>query len=168
MRVRPASPDDEALILAWANDPAARAAGFQAEPIEPDIHHRWFSKRLARPAAGRIWIGLDDGDERPIGVVRAEMAGDGALVVSITLDPAERGLGTSRPLLEAGLAAARTAFPGKQFRAWIRPDNRPSLALFRGAGFVPPQRSPTVAPAGADPDAVILELDDLRGRVSGG
>lgn len=154
--VRPAEPDDERRILDWANDPVTRAAGFSPEPIAAEVHHAWFERRLADPGLGRIWIGLEDG--RPIGVVRIEPAADGPLVVSIALDPAERGHGRSGPLLDAGLAAARAVLPGATFRAWIRPDNRPSLALFDRAGFRPPAVRPR-EPAGAGPDAVVVERD---------
>ena len=154
--VRPAVAGDEGLLLVWANDPVARASGFQPEPISADTHHRWFVQRLAEPASSRIWIGLEDG--QPIGVVRVELAPDGYLMVSISVDAARRGQGTSRPLLDAGLAAARTAFPGTPFRAWIRHDNGASLALFAGAGFEPPIQRPAI-PLGAGPEAVVLERD---------
>jgi len=154
--LRPAVAADEGLLLAWANDPVARAAGFQPEPISADTHHRWFMQRLAEPASSRIWIGHEN--DTPIGVVRVELAPDGTLVVSISLDPARRGLGKSRPLLEAGLAAARAAFPRARFRAWIRRDNRPSVALFEGAGFEAPV-NPPADPPGAAPNAVVLERD---------
>ena len=154
--VRPAEPGDEERLLGWANDPAARAAGFAPESIPPDVHHAWFERRLADPGIGRIWIGLDDG--RPIGVVRVEPAIDGPFVVSIALDPAERGQRRAGPLLEAGLAAARSIVPGATFRAWIRPDNAPSRALFERAGFrVPAIRPP--GPSGAGPDSVVVERD---------
>jgi RimJ/RimL family protein N-acetyltransferase len=154
--LRPAAAADEGLLLAWANDPVVRAAGFQPEPISADTHHRWFMQRLAEPASSRIWIGLED--DTPIGVVRVDMAPDGTLVVSISLDPAQRGLGKSRPLLEAGLSAARAAFPRARFRAWIRHDNSASVALFEGAGFEAPPNPPT-DPAGTAPNSVVLERD---------
>lgn len=154
--VRPAEPGDERRILDWANEPTARAAGFAPGLIASDVHHAWFTRRLADPAFGRIWVGLDDG--RPIGVIRVEPAADGPLVVSIALDPAERGHGRSGPLLAAGLAAAQSTLPGATFRAWIRADNHPSLALFERAGFRPPAVRPA-EPAGAGPDDVVVERD---------
>ena len=154
--VRPATADDEALLLEWANDPAARAAGFWPDPIPPDIHHRWLARRLADPSVGRIWIGLED--RQPIGMVRVEPADGGLLVVSVSVAAAERGRGRSRSLLEAGLVAARAAEPGHRFRAWIRPSNGASVRLFRGAGFAQPAVRP-VAPEGAPPDVVVLERD---------
>lgn len=155
--VRPATPDDRDRILEWANDPVARAAGFHPNPIAPDEHARWFAGRLARPATGRIWIGLLD--EAPIGIVRVELELDGPLIVSIALAPEARGRRLSPPLLDAGLAAARDAFPGVRFRAWIKADNGPSLALFRGAGFAAPAQRPLEIPAGAAANVVVLERD---------
>jgi RimJ/RimL family protein N-acetyltransferase len=154
--VRPAGADDERLLLEWANDPVARAAGFSPDPIPADVHHRWLARRLVDPSVGRIWIGEEDG--RPIGMVRVEPADDDVLVVSVAVAREVRGSGRSRPLLETGLAAARTAEPGRRFRAWIRPSNGASVRLFRGAGFARPAVGP-VAPAGAPPDVVVLERD---------
>ncbi len=155
--VRPAGPRDRDRLLAWANDPATRAASFRPAPIGRDEHRRWFAGRLADLASGRIWIGRRGG--RLVGVVRVDLAVDGTLVVGIGLDPRERGMGRSGPLLEAGLMAARAAFPGARFRAWIRPGNAVSLALFRGAGFEPPAVRPSPAPPGAPSGVIVLERD---------
>jgi RimJ/RimL family protein N-acetyltransferase len=157
LKIRPAEAADEDRLLAWANDPATRAAGFQVDPIAPEVHAGWLSRRLAEPEAGRIWIGLDG--LRPIGVVRVERSDDARLVVSISLDPVERGQGRSLGLLEAGLEAARRAFPGIPFRAWIRTGNRASIALFGRAGFAPPAQ-PVDRPDGiADSEFLVLERD---------
>jgi RimJ/RimL family protein N-acetyltransferase len=155
--VRPVGPRDRDRLLAWANDPETRSASFSGDQIASDEHRRWLARRLSDPAAGRIWVGRSHG--RLIGVVRVDRASDGSLVVGVALDRGERGKGRSRPLLEAGLAAARAAFPGARFRAWIRPENAVSLALFSGAGFEPRVARPSPAPRGAPPDVVVLERD---------
>ena len=157
LTVRAATPEDLDRILEWANDSAARAASFNPRAILPEENQRWFAARLADPATGRIWIGFLG--EVPIGVVRFERAADGPLIVSISVDQAVRGCRLSRPLLDVGLIAAREAFTGARFRAWIRPESGPSLALFRGAGFAPPAEPPSLSPVGAGGDAVVLELD---------
>ena len=154
--VRPAATADRDLLLAWANQPTTRAAGFHRRAISAKEHQAWLDRVLAEPSRRRIWIGRDG--TRDIGVVRVELTPDGCLEVSIALDVTARGAGRSRSLLAAGLAAARSAFPGLRFRAWTRPDNEPSLALFRGAGFEVPARRPA-SPAEAPSDAIVLERD---------
>jgi len=153
--VRPATARDRDRLLDWANDPVTRAAGFSLDRIDPEAHRQWFARRLAEPDQGRIWIGRLG--RRTIGVIRVDRAPDHSLAVGIALDPAARGRGLSRPLLEAGLAAARVVFPGSTFRAWIRADNAASLSLFRAAGFVPAMSRALTKPTGASRDVVVLE-----------
>lgn len=144
--VRPATADDAALLLGWANEPTTRAAGYHPEPIDPDTHRRWLADRLGAPGR-RLYIGLDDG--MPVGPVRIDIDADGRAEVGISVAPAARGRGVGRGLLAAGLAAAladtvadaaradadAADLPIRTFVARIRPDNAASLALFRGAGF---------------------------------
>jgi len=157
LKIRPAEAADEDRLLAWANDRATRAAGFHVDKIAPEVHAAWLARRLAAPDSGRIWIGLDG--RHPIGVVRVDRSADARLIVSISLDPSERRHGRSLGLLEAGLEAAREAFPGSPFRAWIRTGNRASIALFERAGFTTPVR-PVDRPDGvANGEFIVLERD---------
>lgn len=133
--LRPARPDDESLLLAWANDPDTRAASRDHDRIAPADHRRWLQRRLATPDEARIWIGEADG--QPIGVVRFERRTADQVEVSITVAPGARGRGFARPLLDAGVAAAREAFGPVTIRADVLPGNSASIALFTGAGFVP-------------------------------
>ena len=145
IELREATERDRDLLLSWAQDPVIRSAGFSVDPITAEEHAAWFASRLGSRGAARIWIGLDA--DRPMGVFRVERATDGALVISISVAPDQRGRGRSRPLLEAGLRATRAAFGAVRFRAWIRADNAPSLALFVGAGFEAPSVPPPAGPA---------------------
>jgi RimJ/RimL family protein N-acetyltransferase len=137
--VRPAGLDDAEPLLAWANDPLTRQWSRRHEVIARDEHERWLAARLGAPHRARLWIGERDG--APVGVVRVERVGDDELEVSITVAPAQRRRGLARPLLDAGLAEARRAFPGSRFRAEILRGNEASVALFTGAGFRPVQRA---------------------------
>jgi RimJ/RimL family protein N-acetyltransferase len=132
---RPVTQADEALLLRWANDPATRAASRVHDPIAAADHHRWLERRLATPDDARLWIGESDGV--PVGVVRFERRTPTAVEVSITVAPDARGRGLARPLLDAGVAAARAAFGPVTIRADILPGNDASLRLFTGAGFTP-------------------------------
>lgn len=133
--VRPATADDAALLLDWANEPTTRAAGFHRDTIDEATHRRWLAARLASPTS-RLYVGL--ADDRPIGQVRLDGAPDGRVEVGISVAAEARGRGIGRDLLHAGLVAGR-ADPGLQvdvFVARIRPDNAASIALFTASGFL--------------------------------
>jgi UDP-2,4-diacetamido-2,4,6-trideoxy-beta-L-altropyranose hydrolase len=132
--VRTATEADAERLLAWANDPATRAAGFHPSPIDPGEHERWLTARLAS-GSGRLFIGLDG--DRPVGQVRLEADDDGRVEVGISVAPEARGRGIGRALLEAGLAAgvSDASLRVAVFVARIRADNAASVAMFRGAGF---------------------------------
>jgi len=128
--------DDAGRLLAWANDPVTRAAGYHPAPIHQATHARWLAERLASPSS-RMFIGMEG--DRPVGQVRLDAEADGRLEVGISVAPEARGRGVGHAMLEAALAAARADpdLPVMAFVARIRPDNAPSLALFAGAGFRP-------------------------------
>lgn len=154
--LRRASEADEGLLLAWANDPATRAASFNDAPIDPATHHRWLAGRLADTASG-LWIALVD--DRPIGQVRIEPDDAGSGEISTLVAAEARGKGLSMPMLEAAIAAARSELGLDSFVAYVRRDNAPSLALFRAAGFVD---AGTADRRGIE--CVALRLDQGRSR----
>ena len=149
--LRPATAEDEAMLLEWANDPGTRAASRSHEPIPPADHQRWLVRRLATPDDARIWIGESDG--LPIGVVRFERRGPDRVEVSITVAPDARGRGLARPLLEEGIVAARAVFGRVTILADVLPGNEASMRLFGAAGF-----KPLPADAGQAPGIMRLEL----------
>jgi RimJ/RimL family protein N-acetyltransferase len=133
LALRRATAEDADLLLAWANDPTTRAAGFHTRQIDAAEHRTWLAARLDSPES-RLMIGLDG--SRPVGMVRLDRDSADDVEVSISVAAEERGRGTGRRLLAAGLAAGRDLFgPDGRFVARIRPENLVSLALFRSAGF---------------------------------
>lgn len=152
--LRPVEPADENLLLTWANDPATRAASRDHAAIAPTDHHRWLQQKLSAPDEARLWIGEAEG--RPIGVVRFERRTPMVVEVAITVAPDVRGRGLARPLLDAGIAAAREAFGPVTILAGVLPQNQASLALFAGAGFRPMASPEDGAPG--EPGVVSLAL----------
>ncbi|MDD4249869.1 MAG: UDP-2,4-diacetamido-2,4,6-trideoxy-beta-L-altropyranose hydrolase, partial [Methanosarcina sp.] len=56
LRVRHARPSDEALLLAWANDPETRQNSFSSDPIPAEKHHCWFRNRLRDLENCRLYV----------------------------------------------------------------------------------------------------------------
>lgn len=133
--------DDAERLLAWANDPATRAASFRPGAIDRAGHLAWLARTLGDPAA-RIWIGVLDG--LPAGTVR--LARDGtAATVSIQVAPEARGRGAGRRLLH-DLAAWNTATGfAARLDAWVRDGNDASHRLFAGCGWRVAERGAVAA-----------------------
>ena len=151
LRLRRATPEDEDLLLRWANDSEVRAMARRRDPIAPDAHRAWYEGKLADPQC-RIWIAELDGT--PAGQVRLDRRGASAEVdISVAAD--RRGRGVGHYMLTA---PALADWPGlERLEAAVRRGNRGSLGLFRGAGF---------AETGADAEYLHFEkrLSDARTR----
>jgi UDP-2,4-diacetamido-2,4,6-trideoxy-beta-L-altropyranose hydrolase len=132
VRARVATPADEALLLAWANDPNARAQGFHPARISPESHARWFRERLESDACC-IYI-VQTGAGLPVGQVRFDR-GEEAWVVSYSLDAALRGRGMGARVLAAGLSAHARHDPGGSVVGLVRHGNTASIKVFEGLGF---------------------------------
>ena len=132
--IRRAGAEDADLLLAWANDPVTRAASFHPAPIDAATHAEWLGGRLRSPTT-RLFIGLED--DVPVGQVRLEADADGRVEVAISVAPAARRRGHGQALLAAALdtGKADADLGARVFVARIRPDNRPSIALFARGGF---------------------------------
>lgn len=131
--LRAARAEDAAILLEWANDPAARAASFAREPITWSTHVAWLASVLGDENR-RLWIAEEAGV--PVGQVRVDRTPDGVGVVSIGLAPQARGRGVGTEVLRLGLAAAARELTVRRARAVVLTANLPSRRLFEGAGFV--------------------------------
>jgi UDP-2,4-diacetamido-2,4,6-trideoxy-beta-L-altropyranose hydrolase len=125
--VRPAEPADARDLWLWRNDPVARAASRNSDPVAFGDHKGWFARALADPAR-LILIGEVGGE--PVGMVRFDVSGESA-EVSIALAPERRGRNLGGKLLSIGLARMQA----RTVTATVRADNHASQRLFAGAGF---------------------------------
>jgi RimJ/RimL family protein N-acetyltransferase len=130
--IRTASAADAELLWEWANDPDTRRWSFHAAPIPWATHVAWLDSRLADPAT-RIYVVSADG--APRAVVRYEAGGSDVAVVSIVVDPAERGRGWGTRALRLACPTAARELAAKRIDAYIKPDNRASISAFERAGF---------------------------------
>jgi ribosomal protein S18 acetylase RimI-like enzyme len=105
-------------------------------PLAPADFDLLLDGPMAWPAATAAWV---DGDGRPRGFVFGQLGEDErgrfGVVDAIGVDPADRGHGLARTMLEELLTLAR-AEGLAEVRSLIAGDNTGSLALHRAAGFV--------------------------------
>lgn len=141
--VRAATLADESTLYEWRNDPRTRIASRNRDAIPFNVHVEWLHAVLLDP--GRILLIGETEEHVAIGTVRFDARADGpgsAFEVSVNVAPSHRGRGLSRHLLLTAEEHLREAVGGPTVLANIRPENAPSLKLFRSCGYTPTD-SPT-------------------------
>ena len=128
---------DAALLHAWANEPAARAASWGRAEIPWPTHLAWLERSLAAEDRA-LFVASEAGV--PIATLRVDQAdvasyGPATGVVSINLDPSVRGRGLS-PLLLGLLDGEARTLGLRRLIAWIAPENAASVRAFARAGYV--------------------------------
>lgn len=131
MHLRRAETRDSDDLLAWRNDPKARAASRNTARVEPADHDRWLTGVLADPS--RIMLVAENAGGK-IGTVRFDPLTDG-WEVNINVAPERRGQGLGGALLGQAMRRLHAEHPGAKVIAYVRADNAPSLSLFEAAGF---------------------------------
>ncbi|MGH8548834.1 MAG: UDP-2,4-diacetamido-2,4,6-trideoxy-beta-L-altropyranose hydrolase [Methylococcales bacterium] len=133
LRVRYAKLEDEALLLAWANDPVTRRNGFSPENIPAATHRIWFRDRLQNQDGCRLYI-VETTEGVALGQVRFERHGE-AWEVHYAFAPVFRARGLGRPLLEAALLKLRAEKSCASVFGRVKDDNHSSRKIFESLGF---------------------------------
>lgn len=98
LRFRAATLDDAQTLLDWRNDPQTRQASHSAGVVAAKDHQAWLQRCLADPQR-RLWVACQH--NQAVGTVRAEPSADGtATLLSWTVNPARRGTGVGRAMVE--------------------------------------------------------------------
>jgi UDP-2,4-diacetamido-2,4,6-trideoxy-beta-L-altropyranose hydrolase len=134
LNVRQVVPDDEGLLFEWANDPIARRNSFNTNPILPETHHVWFTRRLNKPDFYRIYI-IENSATLPIGQVRFERDERGDWETSYLLARPFRSRGLGSSLLETALRQFQIEYPGTTIIGKVRIENQPSCKIFENMYF---------------------------------
>jgi UDP-2,4-diacetamido-2,4,6-trideoxy-beta-L-altropyranose hydrolase len=132
LKVRPATAEDETLILEWANDPFVRNRSFDTARIDPQTHKAWFRGKLEDRDGCRYCI-VETEDVLPVGQVRFERSG-AVWEIHYALSALARGRGIGTRLLETALATFEDA-DRERFMGRVKTDNIPSCRIFRNLGF---------------------------------
>lgn len=133
LQIRYAGPNDESLLLEWANDPVTRRNAFSPAQIPADTHHTWFHNRLRNQDGCRFYI-VETLDGIPIGQVRFERQGH-AWEVHYALAPEFRGRGIGRHLLGMALAKLREEGVNGLVIGQVKIGNFSSQKIFETLGF---------------------------------
>jgi len=133
LAIRNATIDDATLLWVWANDSETRRSSFQSDPIPWETHLDWLETRLA-DSATRIYV-LSAGST-PKAAARFELGDACVAVVSVVVDPHERGRGWGTRALRISCRAAVRDLDLKRIDAYIKPGNNASIIAFERAGFV--------------------------------
>jgi RimJ/RimL family protein N-acetyltransferase len=125
--LRLATAEDAMTIFEWQVSGDTRAYARNTTLPTLEKHLDWFSKKLAS-ADTRFWMALRN--DHACGFVRLDRLGD-EWEVSIVTAPALRNQGLGKAML----MALEQVSQGEKLVAEVLPDNKPSHALFRAAGF---------------------------------
>ncbi|ROM93346.1 UDP-2,4-diacetamido-2,4,6-trideoxy-beta-L-altropyranose hydrolase [Pseudomonas brassicacearum] len=131
--VRKATQNDARLLFDGRNAEAVRRWSLDNRSIDWQAHQAWLAASLSNEQ--RLLLIAEAGDG-PVGVLRYDLHGVNA-EVSIYLFEGRFGLGWGRALLARGEAFVTAHWPQvRTITAQVLPANRPSLSLFREAGFI--------------------------------
>ncbi len=122
MKLRPAEAADAAALS------QAHAHGF--DPAWPPAE---IAAMVADPA---VFAFLVEEGPRPAGMILCRIVVDEAEILTVAVDPAARGQGLGRALLQAALDRGRAAGAASVFLE-VAVDNAAARALYAAAGFQP-------------------------------
>lgn len=129
--LRPATPADAALLLAWRNDELTRRMSIAQDPVTAESHAAWVASTLA--STTRLLF-VAEAQGAPVGQVRLDEEPGKSFEVSLTVAPSARGRGLGAALLLAAEREAR-ARGRVHLSAWIRAENTASVKAFKRAGY---------------------------------
>lgn len=133
IEVRPASADDEGLILRWANDPLVRQNAFNPDTITAANHHAWFSQRLGETSVCQICI-IQTNEGIPIGQVRFEKNNEN-WEIHYALDQYARSRGVGSRVLESAILLFKKQHVKANLFGRVKIENVLSQKIFRRLGF---------------------------------
>jgi RimJ/RimL family protein N-acetyltransferase len=139
LRVRPATEDDAALLLAWRNDPGVRGWSRSSEEIPRSAHEAWLRTVLADPDR-HLLVLVRAADGEPVATTRYDRLGGGSdrsrWEVSITVAPGMRGQGLGSATLQTSDSwLGRTEPALAEIVAHVLPRNTGSRILFERNGY---------------------------------
>lgn len=142
MRPKRIQPDDgrrlkEVRLRALLTDPDAFGASYEDAASHGDDH--WEERATAAASGNEQFIAIAEDGGRVVGMVGAYTPQDASHLrhlVSTWVAPEARGKGLGSELVVSVVEWARTT-GASEVTLWVVDGNRPAIALYEGAGFVP-------------------------------
>lgn len=131
--IRPASVNDEELLLRWANDPLVRENSFNSSLIAAEEHKRWFYRRLRNFEVQKIFI-CETVTGLPIGQVRLELD-QTEWVIDYSVVGYARGRRLAGGMLRAALRELKNQVGCVVVVAKVKPANVSSVKTLIRLGF---------------------------------
>jgi len=129
---------DCARLFRWVNSPDSLEAKVKTlEPIDLEVHERWFADSL-ESALRKVWILELDG--RAVGQARLEKTGEG-VEQDIYLEPRFRRRGFALQAMDFMREQARIWWPQSPLLARVRFGNEASVKLCEKAGYTMESRA---------------------------
>jgi RimJ/RimL family protein N-acetyltransferase len=132
---RYANINDEALLLAWRNDPKVRKYSRMSDSIDLNIHAKWFSERLNVIDTQPIFI--FQWKLKNVGMIRLDLGNNSLEIyeISIIVDESLQNLGFATSMILQILELAKNELLAREIRAFIHAENLHSIRLFNNLNF---------------------------------
>ena len=124
---------DSEVLLTWRNSSEVRKASGTQGYIQPDVHERWFTKRLDDLKRQPFWI--VEHLHEPIGFIRFDLIENRNYEISIVISREFRGNGLGKHALNLAILRFQEKFENYTLTARIKRENLASLKLFSSSGF---------------------------------
>ena len=141
LRLRRVVSSDEQLLLGWSNDTQTRLSAFSPNIIQPQTHSSWLRLKLSQPEHC-VFLIAEAHNGVPVGTIRFDLGSDhfnadeNVWCLSYSIDPAFRGLGLGRALVELGGGfMAKVSHAPSVLQALVKVDNYPSAKIFASMCF---------------------------------
>lgn len=142
LRPRRIQPDDggllrEVRLRALLTDPHAFGVSYQRDAAHGDDH--WEERARGAASGNKQFIAFAEDEGQVVGMIGAytpEDASHARHLVSTWVAPEARGRGLGTELVASVVEWAREV-GASEVTLWVVNENRPAIALYEGAGFVP-------------------------------
>ncbi|MDJ1491718.1 UDP-2,4-diacetamido-2,4,6-trideoxy-beta-L-altropyranose hydrolase [Cytophagaceae bacterium DM2B3-1] len=132
LKVRSADDNDLLLFFQWANDPEIRKYSYNSNPIELEVHKKWFQNKLLN--SNSIMYVVSTSHE-PIAQIRFEVDKEEA-IISYLIDNKYRGKGLGVTVLLLGIQAVKATHQTvARIIGYVIKENIASCKAFERAGF---------------------------------